>query len=105
MFMHTLKNVIEAKIEAKTMDFKTYMKLLSREMQTSQPNEGYPLCFLTRDFGKYISDKVKEDKNITFTDLNTVQDAIQRQSIAFQEANDTYRAVVGKAIKKIVTTK
>ena len=50
--MHAIKNVLEAKVDQGTLNFKTFMKLMESDFKSCDKNR--PLCFLSRYFDLYI---------------------------------------------------
>ena len=71
MYLNSLRNVVEYKIDHKALGFKTYIKLLDTDLGSCEGEN--PLCFLSREYGRYINMHLNdENRKLTFNELDVI---------------------------------
>ena len=69
--MHSIKNVLETKVEHNSLNFKTFMNLMEVDYRTCDPNR--PLCFMSRYFDLYIQKQINHHRYpMNYRDLSLI---------------------------------
>uniref|UniRef100_A0A7S3IP49 Uncharacterized protein n=1 Tax=Strombidium inclinatum TaxID=197538 RepID=A0A7S3IP49_9SPIT len=101
--LDSLNKIIEFKVTQKTIDFKTFITIMQKDLDTSTIYE--PLKLWRKCYATYILEHLesKSEKELTFRELDVIQRLIERdQGRYIQDTSMAYKLTVEKSMDRML---
>ena len=92
MLMNSLKLILLQKIDNNELKLSTYTELLRKDLRSI--SNDHPLNSISTHFS---TDTILKKGELTYFDMKILQESVVKQSVAFREPTQFYKAIQTKA--------